>query len=276
MSTRNLTLLQINDLHGYLAPHPELFELGLEAHCRSGGGLERIATIFRDVRREVNGAVIALDSGDTFHGTMAAVHTRGQALIAPMRALELDAMTAHWDFAYGYQRLREIDNELPYPILGANCKDQQGGAALQPLSLIERAGIRVGVVGLAAVVAGRLLPPGEPTRLELTIGEAELRSCIRQLRHELDADVVVVLSHLGFPQDCKLAAAVPGIDVILSGHTHNRLETPTVINDTVIMQSGAHGSFVGRLDLKVYSETAWPNGRMRCCRSMTASSRTVG
>jgi 2',3'-cyclic-nucleotide 2'-phosphodiesterase (5'-nucleotidase family) len=60
-----------------------------------------------------------------------------------------------------------------------------------------------------------------------------------------------VLSHLGFPQDCKLAAVVPGIDVILSGHTHNRLEQPADVNGTLIIQSGAHGSFVGRLDLDV-------------------------
>ena len=59
------------------------------------------------------------------------------------------------------------------------------------------------------------------------------------------------LSHLGFPQDCKLAATVPGIDILLSGHTHNRLEAPVVVNDTLIMQSGAHGSFVDRLDLTV-------------------------
>jgi hypothetical protein len=60
-----------------------------------------------------------------------------------------------------------------------------------------------------------------------------------------------VLSHLGFPQDCKLAATVRGIDVILSGHTHNRLVRPAVVSDTLIMQSGAHGSFVGRLNLRV-------------------------
>ena len=62
---------------------------------------------------------------------------------------------------------------------------------------------------------------------------------------------MVVLSHLGFPQDCKLAATVPGIDILLSGHTHNRLDAPVLVNDTLIMQSGAHGSFVGRLDLTV-------------------------
>jgi len=248
---KHLAILQINDLHGYLAPHPELFDLARENDFRSGGGLARVATIFRTVRRDVGGAAIALDNGDTFHGTMPAVQTRGDALIAPMRALGLDGMTAHWEFAYGLERVREIAERLPYPVLAANYHPLGGALRLPPFTVIDRGGIRVGVIGLAAIVAKHLLPPADRRGLELTMGEAELRSHIPSLRHEHSVDLIVVLSHLGFPQDCKLASAVAGIDVLLSGHTHNRLDAPVVVNDTIIMQSGAHGSFVGRLDLKV-------------------------
>ena len=65
------------------------------------------------------------------------------------------------------------------------------------------------------------------------------------------ADLVIVLSHLGYPQDLALAGRVDGIDVILSGHTHNRVEVPARVNGSVVIQSGCHGSFVGRLDLQV-------------------------
>lgn len=248
---KNLTILQINDLHGYLAPHPELFDLAHQAEFSSGGGLERIATIFRTIRHEVGGAAITLDNGDTFHGTMPAVQTRGEALIGPMRALGLDGMTAHWEFAYGLGRVREIAERLPYPVLAANFHDRGGSLTLPPSIVIDRGGISVGIIGLAAVVATHLLPPDGRRGLELTIGEAELRTQISSLRRDRAVDLIVVLSHLGFPQDCKLATVVPGIDVLLSGHTHNRLDAPVVVNDTIIMQSGAHGSFVGRLDLKV-------------------------
>jgi len=61
----------------------------------------------------------------------------------------------------------------------------------------------------------------------------------------------VVLSHLGFAQDAKLVAEVPGIDALLSGHTHNRLYRPAWVGSTPIIRSGCHGSFVGRLDLTV-------------------------
>lgn len=251
---RHLTILQLNDLHGYLGPHPELFDLTDDTDVRSGGGLPGIAAMFRAIRREVDGAVMAFDSGDTFHGTLPAVRTRGDALIRPMAALGLDGMTIHWEFAYGLRRLRELATALPYPMLAANLHDETGTLALQPYRIIERAGLRVGVVGLAANIAGHLLPPDDRAHVKLTMGEAELRSSIPVLRRDCGVDLVVVVSHLGFPQDCKLAEAVPGIDVVLSGHTHNRLEAPALINHTLVMQSGSHGSFVGRLDLTIGGE----------------------
>ena len=251
---KNLTILQINDVHGYLAPHAEMFDLGREQRLQSGGGLARIATLFRNIRRDVDHVVLALDNGDTFHGTMAAVRTRGEALIAPMNALGLDAMTVHWEFAYGLDRVAELAARLPYPILAANCHRQDSAAPFAPFTIVDRGGIKVAVIGLAAVVAKTLLPADARRTVELTMGEVELRALMPSLRHEHAVDLVVVLSHLGFPQDCKLAATVPGIDILLSGHTHNRLDTPVLVNDTLIMQSGAHGSFVGRLDLTVAAD----------------------
>jgi 2',3'-cyclic-nucleotide 2'-phosphodiesterase (5'-nucleotidase family) len=248
---KNLTILQINDLHGYVAPHPEIFDLGHEGSVRSGGGVARIATLIRTIRRDVGNSVVALDNGDTFHGTMAAVRTQGEALMASMSALGLDGMTVHWEFAYGLDRLGEIAARLPYPVLAANCHLRNSAGPFTPFTLIERGGVRLAVIGLAAVVARNLLPPDVRETVDVTMGEVELRAQIPSLRHDHGAQLIVVLSHLGFPQDCKLAATVPGIDILLSGHTHNRLHVPVVINDTVIMQSGAHGSFVGRLDVTV-------------------------
>ena len=250
---RSLAILQLNDLHGYLSPHPELFHLAPNAGFRSGGGLARIAAIFKRIRREVGGALVALDNGDTFHGTMPAVRTEGEALLGPMSALGLDGMTAHWECAYGIERLKAIARRLPYPLLAANCEDDTGASPFPAFRVLERGGVKVGVIGLAAVIASHLLPVGDRERIRLTLGDAALRTHVPFLKRDHGVDVIVVLSHLGFPQDCKLAAVVPGIDVILSGHTHNRLEQPAVVNGTLIIQSGAHGSFVGRLDLDVAS-----------------------
>jgi 2',3'-cyclic-nucleotide 2'-phosphodiesterase (5'-nucleotidase family) len=83
-----------------------------------------------------------------------------------------------------------------------------------------------------------------------TLGKQELPGFIEELRTER-VDCIILLSHLGLPQDIQLATEVTGIDVLLSGHTHNRLYIPLRVNDTTIIQSGSHGSFVGRLDLAV-------------------------
>src|SRR5699024_12738274 len=68
---------------------------------------------------------------------------------------------------------------------------------------------------------------------------------------EKEVDLIVVLSHLGFPQDVKMMEEVKGIDICLSGHTHNRLSKPVQINDTIIIQSGSQSSFIGKIDLTV-------------------------
>ena len=250
--TRSLTLLQINDIHGYMEPHPCLFWEGGGLAHRTGGGLARVANVLDRVRRSAEGAVITLDSGDSIHGTYPAVHTRGEALVEPLNLLGLDAWTGHWDFAWGIDRLREIAGRLGHPFLACNCYLAGSDTlAFPPTLLIERGGVRVGIVGIAATIVDKTMPEHFGEGLRFTLGNEELPGHIAELRGAGRADVVVVLSHLGFPQDVKLAGEVPGIDVILSGHTHNRIDAPFVVGGTAIIQSGCHGDFVGRLDLRI-------------------------
>jgi len=247
-----LTILQINDTHGYLEPHPELFWAGAQAEYRTAGGYARLRTIFKQVRQEQNGAVIALDNGDTFHGTFHAVHSEGEALIEPVILLGLDAWTAHWDFAYGPARMHELAGQLHHPLLACNCYDKATGELAYPaFTVVERGGVRVGIIGLAATILDKTMPPEFSEGLRFTLGNEELPGHIRTLRESERADLVAVLSHLGFPQDVKLAAECAGIDVLLSGHTHNRMTAPLVVNGATIIQSGCHGSFVGRLDVEL-------------------------
>lgn len=250
--TRTITLLQINDTHGYLESHPEVFWKGGQAMYRTAGGYARIKTIFDKARREASGPVFAFDNGDTFHGTYAAVHTQGEALVKPVNALDLDAWTAHWDFAYGVPRLKELAGRLNHPLLAINCYDKQTGRRpFESYTIIERGGLRVGVIGIAATIIDKTMPPHFSEGLRFTLGNEELPEAIITLREQERVHLIVLLSHLGFPQDVKLAHAVKGIDVLLSGHTHNRVDRPFYANGTPIIESGCHGSFVGRLDVEV-------------------------
>jgi 2',3'-cyclic-nucleotide 2'-phosphodiesterase (5'-nucleotidase family) len=249
---KNLTLIQVNDSHGYLNLHPELFWEGDHAVYRNAGGYARISSLFKQIRKNRNDQVLAFDCGDTFHGTYPVVSTRGQAIIPAVEKLGFDAMTAHWDFAYGPQRFLEITGQLSYPMLAINCyKKDSDELVFDPYIVKEAAGLRVGVVGIAATIIDKVMPKSFSEGVRFTLGNKELPGTIARLKNEEQVDLVVVISHLGYAQEVKLAREVDGIDVLLSGHTHNRVYQPTIVNDTVIIQSGCHGSFIGLLDLTI-------------------------
>ncbi len=252
MTERRLTILQINDLHGYLEPHPEAFRGRGKFNYRTCGGLARIASIFKRVRAERPGEVLALDNGDTFHGTFVAGQSRGEAMLPLMNAREFDAMTLHWEFAYGPAQVRKLAARLTYPALAINIYDKASDRLVfDPSCVIERGGLRIGIVGIASNIVDKSMPPSYSEGVRFTLGNTELPGHIERLRSSEKVDLVVVLSHLGFAQDAKLAAEVSGIDALISGHTHNRLYRPAWVGSTPIIQSGCHGSFVGRLDLWV-------------------------
>ena len=247
----DLTLLQINDLHGYLTPHPEFVWTSQGPAFPRLGGVARIKTIFDSVRAERPGAVLAFDNGDTFHGTHAAVATKGEALVPAINALGLAAMTGHWEFAWGPDHVQKLAGMLNHPLLAANCYRKLDGTRSFPATAtITAAGLQIGVIGLAATIIDKTMPAHFSEGLRFTDGPEEVRDLSRTLRDQ-GADLILVLSHLGLPQDLDLARQVPDVDVILSGHTHNRLTAPAQVGKTVIIQSGCHGAFVGRLDLAV-------------------------
>ncbi|MHB8283085.1 MAG: bifunctional metallophosphatase/5'-nucleotidase [Caulobacteraceae bacterium] len=249
---KHLTLFQLNDLHGYIEPHAEFIRTATGFDVKTMGGLARIATLLSRMREERPGAVLALDNGDSFHGTYAAVHSRGLDLLHLFNRLGFDAMTGHWEFAYGPDGFKTLAAGLDYPVLAINCFDKTSGELVFPPYLMtERAGLRVAVIGLACPIVDKTMPPSFSKGVRFTIGDEELLSWINHVRTAEAADLVVVLSHVGFPQDVELARRVDGIDVLVSGHTHNRMHEPVVENGAVIFQSGCHGSFVSRVDIDV-------------------------
>lgn len=252
IKVHELTILQINDTHGYLEAHPELIWTGNEASYPLLGGYARIASVFQQARFTNPDGVLALDNGDTLHGTYPAMETKGKALIPLLNAFELDAMTAHWEFAWGPAHFRELVSRLNYPMLAINCYDKVTGVRPFPAStVVLRAGLRIGIIGIAASIIDKSMPPHFSEGLCFTMGVDELPVEIERLRQIEAVDLIIVLSHLGFPQDAKIAKVVSGIDVIVSGHTHNRLNHPVQVGRTTIIQSGCHGAFVGRLDLRI-------------------------
>lgn len=247
-----LTILQINDVHGYLNEHNEMFRKGNQITHKTVGGYARINSYFKKIRKEKGSDnVLAFDCGDTLHGTYPVVKTKGEAMVEPLNLLKLDAWTIHWDFVYGPDHLKKISKKLNYPLLSCNChSDADDELLFKATEIFERGGVKVGVIGIGAYIIDKAFPDKISNGYYFTLGNVELPRHIKKLKNQ-GVEIIIVLSHLGFSQDCKLASEVDGIDILLSGHTHNRIFKPVKINDTTIIQSGCHGSFVGQLDLEL-------------------------
>jgi 2',3'-cyclic-nucleotide 2'-phosphodiesterase (5'-nucleotidase family) len=193
-----------------------------------------------------------LDNGDTIHGTFLAVKSKGNTVIPVLNALAFDGMTAHWEFAYGPTNFKRIVDKLEYPMLAINCYDKSTGKLVfLPFTIVECGGLRVGILGIAATIVDKTMPRHFSKGIRFTLGNEELPHYIKRLRENEDVDLIVVVSHLGYPQELKLAQEVTGIDILLSGHTHNRLYEAVVVNGAIVMQSGCHGSFIGKLEVQV-------------------------
>ena len=221
------------------------------------GGLDRVATVVKAIRADRPDAIL-LDGGDTWHGSYTCYHTEGQDMVNTMSLLKPDAMTFHWEFTLGQDRVRELVDGLPYDALGQNIFDamwDEPAAEFKPYQFYERGGVNVAVIGQAFPYMPIANPGWMFPDYSFGIRDERMQEMVDEVRAQ-GADVVVVLSHNGFDVDKKMAGIVSGIDVILSGHTHDALPEPVLVGDTIIVASGSNGKFVSRVDLDIQ------NGRM--------------
>lgn len=215
------------------------------------GGLDRVATVVNAIRAERGDRMLFLDGGDTWTNSWVSLKTQGQDVIDAMSLLKPDAMTAHWEFTLGEQRVREIVDKLGFPFLAQNVRDTEFEEKVFEAShVFERNGVRIGVVGQAFPFTPIANPRWMFPNWSFGIREREIAAEVEALRSG-GADLIVMLSHNGFDVDRKLAEKVPGIDVILAGHTHDAIPQLTKVGQTLIVASGSNGKFVSRLDLDV-------------------------
>lgn len=216
------------------------------------GGMDRIATLIRSVRAERgDDNVLLLDGGDTWQGSWTSLKTNGQDMVDIQTALRIDAMTSHWEFTLGHERVKEIAEKAPFAFLAQNVRSLEWQEPVfEPRKIYERGGARVSVIGQAlprtAVANPRWMFPD----WEFGIREDDIQKQVDESR-AAGADVVVLLSHNGFDVDRKLASRVKGLDVILTAHTHDAMPGVLKVGDTILIASGSHGKFLSRLDLDI-------------------------
>lgn len=251
-TARTLTVLHQNDLHARHDPD-----------SRGVGGSARLATLLARERAAAAAdgrAVITLDAGDQFVGSLYHTHWGGIAAAEVMRAIGFDAMAlGNHEFDHGPGALAAFIAAVPFPVLAANL-DVAAEPALAGRVVPSVVVGGVGIIGLTLPETPGISSPGPHVRFlralpALTAEVARLRAS--------GVGTIVVLSHLGLSADRVLVAAARGIDLVVGGHSHTLLAnglagaaapTPVVVADAdgravPIVQVGAHGRCIGRVDL---------------------------
>jgi sulfur-oxidizing protein SoxB len=215
------------------------------------GGYAHLATLVKRLRASRPHALL-LDGGDSWQGSATALWTRGADMIGAQKRLGIDIMTAHWEFTYGAQRVKQaVDNELGFEFLAQNVKTADfEDPAFKPYSLRSVNGVAVAVIGQAFPYTPIANPRHMVPDWTFGIQESRLQSLVDEVRAK-GARAVVLLSHNGMDVDLKLASRVRGIDAILGGHTHDGIPAPVQVGRTLVTNAGSNGKFLGVLDLEV-------------------------
>lgn len=246
----DITVLHSNDLHGHV--HPWTGWEG-ELQGKTLGGMARLAGAVKQVRDAIGkDKTLLLDAGDAIGDTQSAAQSKGAAIVDIMNAIGYDAMVVgNHELDFGADELKQRIQQAKFPILGANIVQSQSKTPFtKPYVIKTVAGTKVGILGLAYPNTSLTTARKNVTGLRFEDPREAAGRFIPQMRKE-GAQIIIVLSHYGLSADQDLAAAVPGIDVIVGGHSHNRMKEAMQVGHTLIVQAGAHGSDLGRLDLTI-------------------------
>jgi len=216
------------------------------------GGLDRTATLVKAIRAERGeDKVLFLDGGDTWQGSYTSLKTNGEDMVECMKLLKPDAMTGHWEFTFGAERFLELIERMGYPFLASNVFDSEWDEpAFEHTAFFEKGGVNVAVIGQAMPYTPIANPRWMFPQWSFGIRPETIQANVDAAR-EAGAEVVVLISHNGFDVDRKLASVVSGLDVILTGHTHDAVPRAIDVDGTLILSSGSHGKYLGRVDLEV-------------------------
>jgi sulfur-oxidizing protein SoxB len=216
------------------------------------GGLDRTSTLVKAIRADRGeNKVLMLDGGDTWQGSYTSLKTNGQDMVDCFKLLKPDAMVGHWEFTFGADRVKEIIEDMGYAFLASNIVDTDfEEPVFESTKMFEKGGVKVAVIGQAMPYTPISNPRWMFPEWSFGIRQEALQENVNKARDE-GAEVVVLLSHNGFDVDQKLATVISGIDVILAAHTHDAIPRAITIGKTILLSSGSHGKYLGRIDLEV-------------------------
>jgi 2',3'-cyclic-nucleotide 2'-phosphodiesterase/3'-nucleotidase len=264
--TAELTILHTSDLHGKVLPFNDFANRPSDR-----GSLAQVATLVAEIRQSSGHPVMVFDSGDTIQGTPFEqfVHVRWgepSPTIEAMNRIGYQAMAVgNHEFNFGLEVLERARKQAQFPFLSANTlREDTGELAFEPYAVFEQGPIRVGVLGLITPNIPGWEKPENYRGLIFEPMDVAARRWVPVLREKELCDVVVVLAHTGFEQDPETGeadgtahenfvwrlTAVPGIDVLLTGHTHEDIP-PRLVRGVYVAQPRARARMLTRIDLRL-------------------------
>ena len=276
-----LTIIHSNDMHSHFlgAPPNIAYTPSVTGDDRTIGGWARIATVIKKVKQDRFNPVLVVDSGDFLMGSLFHMLSREQAFeLRLLSMMGYDAVClGNHEFDLKPEGLARIltsarrSGKIP-PLVASNVifsaesnKDDAletifNQGTVKPFLVIEKGGLRIGIFGLMGKDAAEVAPFASPVSFGDPIAAAQ--KMVKVLRETKNVDLVICLSHSGLSENKKksedeiLAREVDGIDIIISGHTHTKVNKALQINDTIVVQSWEYGKRLGVLDI------SYDNGRV--------------
>jgi sulfur-oxidizing protein SoxB len=253
-----VSLLQTTDVHCQLHPHDELFWEKGKSVFRKTGGYANLATYF-DIARKKNPNTFIIDTGDMFQGSELSVMTTGKAIQPILNALDYNLyIPGNWEVVYYKENMLKLLGGLNAPKICSNMyhdlgNGRKGELIFPPYYTWNVAGIKIGFVSYTDPLVPVRQSPAYSKGIIYSFPEENLAYYVKVLKEQEQCDFIILLSHLGLSQQIALAnhSACEGVDYIFGGDTHERVRKPIQCKYSKVVEPGAFGSFVGRLDLTV-------------------------
>ncbi|MDO9186732.1 MAG: 5'-nucleotidase C-terminal domain-containing protein [Bacteroidia bacterium] len=256
--TSTISILQTTDVHCQIHSHDELFWENNKAVFRKTGGYAYMATMLNDLKKK-NPNTFVIDTGDMFQGSELSVKTTGKAFVPILNALNYDLyLPGNWEVIYGKKNMQTLMGALNAPKICANMyhdlgEGKKGELIFQPYNIWNVAGVKIGFLGYTDPLVPIRQSPNYSKGIIYTKPEENLSHYVDVLKNQEQCSFIIIIAHLGLSQQISLAnmSECEGVNYILGGDTHERVRNPIVCKYSKVVEPGAFGSFIGKLDLTV-------------------------
>lgn len=252
-----LVIAHTSDTHSCIEPvslnHPDTTQA-------NKGGFARRASMLKQLRQKHPQNVIVVDCGDFSQGSVYYNLFKGEVEVKLMNAMKYDAvLIGNHEFDYGLDNLVRLIRLAQFPFVCSNYDFSQTPlkGMVKPYIIIERAGARVGIIGVSPKLEG-LVSKDCYGKTKYKKPAKAVQPLVTHLREKEGCDIVVCLSHLGYMDrpdaDLDFIANTKGIDIVLGGHTHSNFDTPKYIKnkegkEVLLNHVGKNGQWVGTLTI---------------------------